>query len=366
MLRSAFLPVILVCSAVPTAALAGQMPETGEGLYRIGCAQCHGADGRGVDLDTVGFDVPLPDFSDCSFASREPDADWAAVAHQGGPVRGFSPSMPAFGEAFDIEQIQKITDFIRSFCSDPAWPRGELNLPRPLVTEKAYVEDEAVWTTSIATEGKDAITNELVYERRFGARNQIELKFPFGLQQTTSEGAWNGGIGDLTVGAKRAVFHDLGRGSIFSVGAEMILPTGDEEQGFGKGTVVFEPVVAFGQILPSEGFLHAQAGVKLPAERSDLAEQEIFWRFVGGRTFTPKPWGRTWSPMLEVLAATELEGGDVDWDVLPQIQVSLNQRQHVLANVGVRLPVTNTEARDTALLFYVLWDWFDGGLLDGW
>ena len=274
--------------------------------------------------------------------------------------------MPAFEEAFDIEQIQKITDFIRSFCSDPAWPRGELNLPRPLVTEKAYVEDEAVWTTSIATEGKDAITNELVYERRFGARNQIELKFPFGLQQTTSEGAWNGGIGDLTVGAKRAVFHDLGRGSIFSVGAEMILPTGNEEQGFGKGTVVFEPVVAFGQILPSEGFLHAQAGVKLPAERSDLAEQEIFWRFVGGRTFTPKPWGRTWSPMLEVLAATELEGGDVDWDVLPQIQVSLNQRQHVLANVGVRLPVTNTEARDTALLFYVLWDWFDGGLLDGW
>ena len=58
LLRSAFLPVILVCSAVPTAALAGQMPETGEGLYRIGCAQCHGADGRGVDLDTVGFDVP--------------------------------------------------------------------------------------------------------------------------------------------------------------------------------------------------------------------------------------------------------------------------------------------------------------------
>ncbi len=260
MVRSACLPVILVCSAVPTTALAGQMPETGEGLYRIGCAQCHGDDGRGVDLDTVGFDVPLPDFSDCSFASREPDADWAAVTHQGGPVRGFSPSMPAFGEAFDIEQIQKITDFIRSFCADPAWPRGELNLPRPLVTEKAYPEDEAVWTTSIVTEGKGAITNELVYERRFGARNQVELKFPFGLQQTTSDGAWTGGIGDLAVGAKRAVFHDLGHGSIFSVGAEATLPTGSEELDFGKGTFVFEPFVGFGQILPSEGFLHAQAG----------------------------------------------------------------------------------------------------------
>ena len=342
------------------------MPETGEGLYAIGCVQCHGADGGGVDLDTVGFDDPLPDFSDCDFASREPDADWLAVAHQGGPVRGFSSSMPAFGEAFDIEQIQKILEFMRGFCVDPSWPRGELNLPRPLVTEKAYPEDEAVWTTSIAAEGKGAVRNEIVYERRFGARNQLELKFPFGLQQTTSGEAWHGGLGDLAVGAKRVMFHDLGRGTILSAGAEAILPTGKYERGLGKGTVVFEPFVAFGQILPAEGFIHAQAGVELPANEGDAAHSEAFWRFVVGRTFTRTWWGRTWSPMLEVLAATEFEGDGVDWDLVPQVQVSLNTRQHVLASVGVRLPATSADQRDTVLVFYILWDWFDGGLLQGW
>ena len=364
--RSAFLSLILSCWAVSPSALAGQFPETGQGLYQIGCAKCHGNDGRGVDLSTVGFDIPLPDFSDCSFASREQDADWLAVAHQGGPVRGFSSSMPAFGEAFSIEQIQRTTDFIRSFCTDPVWPRGELNLPRALVTEKAYPEDEAVWTTAVTTEGEGAVINEIVYERRFGARNQIELKLPLGVQQTISGGDWNGGVGDLAVGVKRALFHGLEEGSIVSVGAEAVLPTGDEDQGFGKGTVVFEPFVAFGQILPADAFLHAQAGLEVPAGESDTAEQEAFWRLVVGRTFTPQPWGRTWSPMLEVLATMELEEGAVDWDLLPQIQVSLNKRQHILANIGVRVPATNAATRDTAILFYILWDWFDGGLSDGW
>jgi hypothetical protein len=342
------------------------MPTTGKGLYEIGCAKCHGNDGGGVDLSTVGFDVPLPDFADCSFVSREPDADWLAVSHQGGPVRGFSTSMPAFGEAFSIEQLQKIIDYIRTFCTDRSWPRGELNLPRPLVTEKAYPEDEAVWTTAIATEGTGAVINDIIYERRFGPRSQIELKFPFGFRETDTDGNWKGAIGDLVVGVKHALFHSIERGSIFSVDIEAKLPTGDQEKGFGSGVVVFEPFLAFGQILPWESFLHAQAGFEIPAEESDFAEDEAFWRFVLGRTFTRNVWGRTWSPMIEVLGKTELDGGDVDWDLLPQVQVSLNQRQHVMANVGVRLPVNDTEGRDTAVLFYVLWDWFDGGLLDGW
>jgi hypothetical protein len=42
---------------------------------------------------------------------------------------------------------------VRTFCASDAWPRGELNLPRALVTEKAFPEDEAVLTTSVATSG---------------------------------------------------------------------------------------------------------------------------------------------------------------------------------------------------------------------
>jgi hypothetical protein len=71
--------------------------------------------------------------------------------------------------------------------------------------------------------------------------------------------------------------------------------------------------------------------------------------------------------MLELLASRELESGGVtSWDVLPQIQFSVNTRQHILANVGVRLPLTDAGVRSSAFVFYLLWDWFDGGFFAGW
>ncbi|MFW6083619.1 MAG: c-type cytochrome [Gemmatimonadota bacterium] len=341
-------------------------------VYQAACAACHGSDGTGAPATSVAFEEPLPDFSDCSFATREPDADWAAVAHEGGPVRGFSSMMPAFGDALTDEEVELALAYVRGFCPDPAWPRGELNLPRALVTEKAYPEDEAVFTVSAATESPGAVMNEFVYERRFGARNQVELVVPFGFLDRTGDGVnsaddgWTGGLGDVGVGVKRALLHSLDSGSILSVGGEIFLPTGDEEDGFGKGTTVFEPFLSVGQILPADGFLHVQGGLELPADR-DVAENEGFWRAAIGRSFTDGRWGRTWSPMVEVLGVRELVSGEpVHWDLVPQLQVTLNTRQHVMANVGVRIPLNDADTRQAELIIYLLWDWFDGGFLEGW
>jgi hypothetical protein len=71
--------------------------------------------------------------------------------------------------------------------------------------------------------------------------------------------------------------------------------------------------------------------------------------------------------MVEMLAARELVSGErVQWDAVPQLQVSLSRRQHILASFGVRLPVTESGPRGTQFLFYLLWDWFDGGFFEGW
>jgi hypothetical protein len=326
-----------------------------------------------VPQHRVGFDLPLPDFTDCSFASREPDADWIAVAHQGGPVRGFSELMPAFGDALSFEELELIVNYIRNFCGNPEWPAGELNLPRSLVTEKAYPEDEAVYSLAADVEGLAGVSNKIIYEKRFGARNQFELTIPFGWREQdvtgTEEapaGNWVGGLGDMALGVKRAFFHNGRTGTILSATGEIVIPTGDREKGFGKGTTVFEPFVSFGQILPSEFFFQSQAGFELPVD-TDRAAQEAFWRFSLGRTFTSGQFGRSWSPICEFLAVREIEtDAQVQWDLVPQMQVTLNRRQHIMANVGVRLPLTDSDVRDTQLLFYLLWDWFDGGFFEGW
>ena len=103
----------------------------GRDIYAASCANCHGLDGTGLDRSLVAFEEELPDFTDCDFAAREPDADWIAVAHEGGPVRGFSEMMPAFRGALTTEQLGRVMSYIRTLCTDSDWPRGELNLPAP-------------------------------------------------------------------------------------------------------------------------------------------------------------------------------------------------------------------------------------------
>jgi hypothetical protein len=212
-------------------------------MYESACASCHGGDGRGRPAVSADYPLMPPDFTDCRFASREADADWVAISHQGGPVRGFDRMMPAFGEALTHDDLLRAVAHIRTFCTDDAWPRGELNLPRALVTTKAYPEDEAVVTVGAAD---GVVTNTFVYERRFGPRNQVELIVP-------NPGDWTGGIGDIALEFKRALAHSRRRGSIFSAGAELVIPTGSTERGIGGGTAVFEPFAAFGQVL---GVLH--------------------------------------------------------------------------------------------------------------
>jgi hypothetical protein len=71
--------------------------------------------------------------------------------------------------------------------------------------------------------------------------------------------------------------------------------------------------------------------------------------------------------MLEFLADRDLlTGAKTNFDVVPEMQFSLSKRQHIMADVGLRRPVNNTFGRQTQVVFYVLWDWFDGGLREGW
>jgi hypothetical protein len=114
-------------------------------LYLNTCASCHGPDGTGLSSAEVGFDLELPGFTDCSFASREPHGDWAGVAHEGGPLRGFDRMMPAFGDALSMEEIERVVAYVKGLCEDTSWPPGEFNIPLAPVTEKAYPEDETVF-----------------------------------------------------------------------------------------------------------------------------------------------------------------------------------------------------------------------------
>ena len=368
--------VILVLALLGAATLHGQQPvlapsqpalppgAAGEDIYRAACVACHGTDGTGAPREVVGFAQELPDFTDCTFATPEPSADWFAVVHEGGPIRGLDRHMPAFGEALSAGDIRTVVELVARFCDDPAWPRGDLNLPRPLFTEKAYPENEAIVTTRVSTSGPGAVGNDVLYERRIGKRNQIEVSVP--IEALRGDGSrWSRGIGDIAVGFKRALYASVETGRIASIGGEVALPTGRESSGLGSGTAVLEPFVLFGQALGATGFLQAHAGIEVPADRAKASREAFVRTAIGNSFMQDRGFGRAWTPMAELLWARPA-GESSEWDLVPQLQVTLSKLQHVMLAGGVRIPLNRRGERHPQIVTYVLWDWFDGSLFDFW
>lgn len=278
--------------------------------------------------------------------------------------------MPAFGDALSEEELFAAVRHIKSFSGEHTWPQGELNLPRALVTTKAFPEDEMVLATAYRPEGLGKLANALIYERRIGSLDQFELIAPFGWAEqppsSTGDTEWQSSLGDVGVAWKRVMLHSMKTGSILSLGGELFLPSGDEDRGFGAGTPVFEPYLSYGQILPSEFFVQAQVGYVAPFDK-DKKEDKAFWRGVVGRTYFSGIYGRAWAPMVELLGSKELvSSANTEWDLVPQLQVTLSTRQHVRLGLGAKLPLNDTDVRKPEYMIYLLWDWFDGGFFEGW
>jgi hypothetical protein len=356
-----------IVAALPAAAAETRtMPPNGRAIYEQNCAACHGLDGRGMRTPAqVGFDLPMPNFSDCEFGPREASADWSAIIHQGGPVRAFPRLMPAFGDVLSDAEIDAVIEHLRTFCKDARWPRGEFNLPLALFTEKAFPEDEVVWRTGIATEGHADIDSVFIYEKRFGPRGQLEVNIPFAsLRQGSSTQV---GFGDIGIAWKQNLYANVDNGWIFSLLGEAVLPAGNERRGLGSGSFAFETHALFAKLFPRDAFLQGQVFAAFPTRSSRMSD-EVGLRMAFGKTFAEDTgWGRAWSPMIEVLGTQELaSGAKTEWDIAPQFQVTLSRLQHVRFNAGARIPVTETEGRSTMFVFYFLWDWYDGGLLQMW
>jgi len=363
------LPLLLL--ACPFLEVVGQTPsklklDTGKEIFEAGCIPCHGSDGRGQAPALQGFERPktFPDFTDCYGSTPEPDSQWRAVITNGGPARGFSQIMPSFRDELTPEQIDKVIGYLRSFCDEKSWPLGNLNLPRALVTEKAFPEDEVVLTSTVNVNGAPGVGSSAIWEKRVGSGGQVEAVVPYNF---VHDGGWVSGVGDMVLGYKQKVFFSSKSQSIVSVGGEVTAPTGNSSTGTGVGSTIFEMFGAYDQLFPKYTFLQFQSGVELPAH-PDKVPRAYYARTAVGKTFAPDHGlGRAWTPMMELIADRDFEkGASTNWSVIPQIQIPISKRLHILGSVGVSLPVNNTADRQKQLMFYLLWDFADGTLKEGW
>jgi mono/diheme cytochrome c family protein len=343
--------------------------KNGQKIYNGGCIACHGSEGKGAPMANTVFKRPdtFPQFTDCAGTTPEPNSAWKAVITHGGPSRGFSQIMPAFGDLLTDAEINDVIAYMRSLCKNVHhFPLGELNLPKALVTEKAFPENEILITTAASASGAPSWTTNIIDERTIiDARTQLETDVPVNYADQAHN--WTAGFGDITLALKREMFSSLRTGSILSLQGGFLLPTGDSKRGFGAGTAQFEPFAAFDQLFKENTFLQTQLGADLPFD-TKVAPRSMYWRVAVGQAMAQDHMlGRLFSPMVEFLAVRDFApGAKTTWDILPEMQITISRRQHVRIGFGVREPLTNTAGRTPHVQFYLLWDRADGKLWQGW
>ena len=330
-------------------------------MWGAWCARCHAVDGSGnVSEPTVS--VKPMDFTDCSLTTPEPDVDWERAIAKGGPGVGLSSQMPGFEDSLSPEQIRGFVSHMRTFCAESRWPSGNLNFPRPILTEKAFPENEFLMLPVVSHRKENGgIPAETsfewlsVYERRIGRRSMYEVGIPVVGRQTSalsipSAGFVNTkssavGFGDIELAFKYTLIAS--EPAILAAGIEAAIPVGSDSNGFGHGTVVWEPFLAMGTTLGS-WYFQAQTKYEIPVDRAKADRAFVYNLYLGHDTsLAPDTW----------TLGVELNGENHELAVTPQIRKGLTRTGALAAAVGVMIPVTEREEQTTRLVGYLLWEY---------
>lgn len=303
----------------------GQQPTTIPEMWGAWCARCHAEDGSGKIAEPT-VSVQAMDFTDCKVTSPEPDADWERAIAKGGPGVGLSPEMPAFEDSLTSEQLSGFVSHIRAFCKEPGWPSGNANFPRPIITEKAFPENEFLILPAINHEREYQIKG--VYERRLGKRSMVEIGIPIE----------NNGINDAEIAFKHAIFS---RGfQIVSLGLETALS---------RDSVVFEPFISAGALI-RDWYLQGQFKVELPVDRA-AAERALVYNAYFGRDTSAAP--NTWTIGLE------LNGENHQLALTPQVRKGLTGTGALAASIGATVPLNERQGRGVRWVGYLLWEFLE-------
>jgi len=332
--------------------------ETDRELYEAACASCHGREGRGAPEGTR-IKVPLPNFTDCSVVTGESTGNWVALTAQGGQALGLSSQMPSFADSLSDQQIREVVAYLRGFCTDPSWPPEDLNFPRPLLTGKAFPEDELVLNFSFEKSHQSRLlVNEFTFEKRLGSRGHFEVTLPI-VYNDPKGGAATGGVGDIELEYKHVLLASREYGTIASLALDLVLPTGDRDRGLGDGTVGLAPGLRAGKTL-GPFVLQGEIKAVLPAD-VDLAPRRLLYRAAIQLPLSPLMSG--WVPGLEFEAYTKLEGQARDvYSLAPMLYKGLSKKGHVAFAIGAKFPVAGAHTFDYQIGAFLKWEFLEGGL----
>jgi len=343
--------ILLMLMAYAYGQIVGN-PRRGRAVFEQYCTLCHGSDAKGTGPLAKTLPVPPADLTDCRRTAEDPVEVTEGTIRHGGSYVGLSPVMPAWQGKLTDEQIADAASYVKTLCSDPDWVPGELNLPRPLITDKAYPEQEAIVGSRFGRgPSKDTETFGTI-EYRINGLTNVELTTNY-LNTRPDGGQPHAGLGDSSIALNRVVAFSRENRWLASAGLELGLPTGSHSRGLGAGDLVWQPFARAGwdwrQVV-----IQGDAILALPQKNADV-KSAIAYDVAIGRYFQPDPRMQI-TPMVEFNSETPLNGpsrGETKSAVLPEIRVKWLEWG---AAFGVQVPITGARDFDTRPMFDIFYE----------
>lgn len=125
--RGAVLVILVIAVAACTGGSSGNQEQIarGEELYQANCAACHGG-ATGGDI----ADIP-PRHNAEGHTWHHPDCVLVEIVQDGMPPRAGTPTMPAFGDELNEQEIAAVLAFVKTW-----WTEEQL-ASQETVTEQA-------------------------------------------------------------------------------------------------------------------------------------------------------------------------------------------------------------------------------------
>jgi mono/diheme cytochrome c family protein len=109
-----------VASAPAAVVVTPAMLEKGQGIYKLNCAPCHGAGGRGDGPAAANLDPKPRDHTNAEYMKKLTDEDIAKTVQMGGAPKGM-PQMPSSPQ-IKGDDMTALVAFMRSLSKPATTP----------------------------------------------------------------------------------------------------------------------------------------------------------------------------------------------------------------------------------------------------
>ena len=193
----------------------------------------------------------------------------------------------------------------------------------------------------------------------FSQTHQLSYTVPY--RFVKSGGRSSSGVGDVLLNYRFQALMESERTPAFAPRISLVLPTGDEDDGFGNGTLGYQVNLPVSKIVSDRWTVHANAGATL---LPDVRGRDLTSYNLGASAiYAVSP---NFNLMLEAVANWDEEAGDggrkersFSAVVSPGFRYAFNHANDAQTVVGLAAPIGLTrDAPDYGLILYVSFEHF--------